>query len=73
MNHISSGRSLLAGDSGLPPTSEPPPPTPPQPTLLRRLARYAVSLTLGLFVGVLCHYLIYRFSLPSKPFIYVAF
>jgi hypothetical protein len=24
-------------------------------------------------VGVLGHYLIYRLSLPSKPFIYVAF
>lgn len=47
--------------------------TTPAPTLLRRLARYAVSLALGLLVGVLCHYLIYRFSLPSKPFIYVAF
>jgi ABC-type Mn2+/Zn2+ transport system permease subunit len=32
-----------------------------------------VSLGLGLLVGVLGHYLIYRLSLPSKPFIYVAF
>jgi hypothetical protein len=47
--------------------------TTPGPTLPRRLARYAGSLTRGLLVGVLCHYLIYRFSLPSKPFIYVAF
>lgn len=47
--------------------------TEPAPTLTRRLARFAVSLALGLLVGVLCHYLIYRFSLPSKPFIYVAF
>ena len=46
---------------------------PPRPSLLRRLARVAASLVLGLLVGVLAHYLIYRLSLPSKPFIYVAF
>jgi ABC-type Mn2+/Zn2+ transport system permease subunit len=59
----------------LPPPSEPPlPPTePPPPALLLRLTRLAVSLGLGLLVGVLGHYLIYRLSLPSKPFIYVAF
>ncbi len=54
-------------DSGLPPTE------PPPPALLLRLTRLAVSLGLGLLVGVLGHYLIYRFSLPSKPFLYVAF
>lgn len=53
-----------AGDSGLPP---------PPPGRLRHLARIAASLLLGLLVGVLAHYLIYRFSLPSKPFVYVTF
>lgn len=45
----------------------------PPPSFMRRLARTVVSLALGLLVGVLFHYLVYRFSLPSKPFIYVAF
>jgi len=32
-----------------------------------------VSIVVGLLLGVLFHYLLYRFSLPAKPFIYVAF
>ncbi len=28
---------------------------------------------IGLCIGVLFHYLLYRFSLPIKPFIYAAF
>ena len=36
-------------------------------------ARVAGALVLGVLVGVLAHYLIYRFSLPAKPFIYAAF
>jgi hypothetical protein len=48
------------------------PPSPPH-SLFVRLTRLAASLLLGLLVGVLVHYLIYRLSLPSKPFIYVAF
>ena len=47
--------------------------SPPPPSFLRRIARTVASLALGLLVGVLFHYLVYRFSLPSKPFIYVAF
>lgn len=35
--------------------------------------RNLVALALGLFVGVCCHYILYRLSLPSTPFIYVAF
>lgn len=35
--------------------------------------RNVVALMLGLFVGVCFHYMLYRLSLPSKPFIYVAF
>jgi hypothetical protein len=33
----------------------------------------AFSLVAGLAVAFLLHYLLYRFALPSKPFIYVAF
>lgn len=39
----------------------------------RRRARVVVSLVLGLLIGAFFHYLLYRFSLPSKPFIYVTF
>jgi len=38
-----------------------------------RFVRVATSFEFGLLVGVLAHYLVYRFSLPSKPFIYVSF
>jgi hypothetical protein len=37
------------------------------------VARIALSLALGLLIGGLLNYLLYRFSLPSKPFIYVSF
>lgn len=47
--------------------------SPPPASFIRRLARTVASLALGLIVGVLFHYVVYRFSLPSKPFIYVAF
>ena len=39
------------------------------PAPLRLLGRFV----LGLAIGVLFHYLLYRFSLPVQPFIYVAF
>ena len=32
-----------------------------------------VSLVIGALIGVFAHYLLYRMSLPSEPFIYVAF
>lgn len=48
-------------------------PAKPRVNPLRTLARITLSLVLGLLVGVVLHYLIYRLSLPSKPFIYVAF
>jgi xanthosine utilization system XapX-like protein len=32
-----------------------------------------LSIVAGILLGVLFHYLLYRFSLPAKPFIYVAF
>ncbi len=37
------------------------------------LARALAGFLLGALVGVFFHYLAYRYSLPSKPFIYVAF
>ena len=42
-------------------------------TLSRRIVRVVMSLALGLLIGGLLHYLLYRLSLPSKPFIYVSF
>jgi ABC-type Mn2+/Zn2+ transport system permease subunit len=31
------------------------------------------SLSLGIVTGVFAHYLLYRLSLPTEPFIYAAF
>lgn len=44
-------------------------PLPVLPVRFRLLGRFV----LGLAIGVLFHYLLYRFSLPVQPFIYVAF
>lgn len=38
-----------------------------------RVTAALLSLLIGLAVGVLTHYILYRLSLPSKPFIYAAF
>ena len=46
--------------------------TPPTQPNRRRLKAWT-ALLLGLLLGVFFHYLLYRYSLPSKPFIYVAF
>jgi hypothetical protein len=43
------------------------------PKLLSLLARGTASLVIGLLCGILLHYLVYRLSLPVKPFVYVAF
>lgn len=32
-----------------------------------------VNLLLGILIGILVHYFLYRFSIPAKAFIYVAF
>ena len=32
-----------------------------------------LSLVIGCAVSVVIHFLVYRFSLPIKPFVYVAF
>jgi len=43
------------------------------PSSARRLARLALSLFLGMLVGLVLHYYLYRIGLPVKPFIYQAF
>ena len=37
------------------------------------ILRSALSVFVGLFVGILFSYLVYRLSLPVKPFVYMAF
>ncbi len=37
------------------------------------MLRSALSVFVGLFVGILFSYLVYRLSLPVEPFVYVAF
>jgi hypothetical protein len=37
------------------------------------MARLWLSVILGLAIGVLFHFALYRFGLPLKPFIYQAF
>jgi len=43
------------------------------PEALARALAHTGSLLLGLVLGVLLHYVLYRLGLPSRPFIYVAF
>ncbi len=31
------------------------------------------NLAFGIIIGILLHYLLYRYSIPAKAFIYVAF
>jgi hypothetical protein len=38
-----------------------------------RLLRIVASFLLGLAVGVVLHYALYRMGLPIQPFIYMAF
>jgi hypothetical protein len=38
-----------------------------------KLISTTVSLLLGVAVSIVFHFLVYRFSLPIKPFVYVAF
>jgi hypothetical protein len=42
-------------------------------SLTQRALWVAASMALGLAGGVFLHYLIYRLSLPTEPFIYVSF
>lgn len=45
----------------------------PEKLLQSRATRQVVSLVVGLALGVFFHYLLFRLTLPIKPFIYVAF
>jgi hypothetical protein len=40
---------------------------------LPRWCRVTLAILLGACAGICLHYVLYRLSLPSKPFIYVAF
>lgn len=40
---------------------------------LRQCGALTARLAIGLTIGFLLHYLLYRLSLPVQPFIYVAF
>ena len=40
---------------------------------MKKYLRWTVSLTLGIAVGVVIHYSLYRIGLPIRPFIYMAF
>jgi len=37
------------------------------------VVRHAVSLLMGVAIGVFFHYLLFRLTLPVAPFIYVSF
>jgi hypothetical protein len=41
--------------------------------LENRAARHGLSLLVGVAVGIVLHYLLFRLSLPVQPFIYVSF
>jgi hypothetical protein len=38
-----------------------------------KVLRVVISFTLGLAIGVVFHYALYRLGLPIQPFIYMAF
>ena len=44
-----------------------------KPSLLRQCTALAGRFAIGLALGFLLHYLLYRLFLPVQPFIYVAF
>lgn len=44
-----------------------------EPAFKSPIVRHAISLIVGLAVGVFFHYLLFRLTLPVQPFIYVAF
>ncbi len=46
---------------------------PDEPAFNSPIVRHAISLVIGLAVGVFFHYLLFRLTLPVQPFIYVAF
>ena len=41
--------------------------------MLKKIFHRLISVVIGLLIGIFFHYLIYRLTLPAKPFVYVAF
>lgn len=41
--------------------------------MLKPLIIKSLNLLLGVAIGILLHYFLYRYSIPAKAFIYVAF
>lgn len=41
--------------------------------MMRNLITMSVNLCMGILIGIMFHYFLYRFSLPAKAFIYVSF
>jgi len=41
--------------------------------MLTKTFHRLISIAIGLLIGIFFHYLIYRFTLPAPPFVYVAF
>ena len=37
------------------------------------IIKRGINILLGLVVGIMIHYLLYRYTLPAKAFIYVSF
>ncbi|CAN5418411.1 hypothetical protein BH10PLA1_BH10PLA1_20950 [soil metagenome] len=40
---------------------------------MKNALRWTLSLALGMLVGMIIHYSLYRIGLPLQPFIYMAF
>jgi len=40
---------------------------------MKIVLRWTVSVVIGLFVGAIIHYSLYRIGLPLQPFIYMSF
>jgi len=41
--------------------------------MLTKILYRVLSVVIGVLIGIFFHYLVYRFTLPAKPFVYVAF
>jgi hypothetical protein len=42
-------------------------------TMLNKVVFAAISLLIGCVVGIVFHFMVYRLSMPVKPFVYVSF
>lgn len=41
--------------------------------MIKQIVSKSLNILLGILFGIMLHYLLFRFSLPVKPFIYVSF